>query len=307
MTMNKPYPIAKAAEQDVPGIITLLQQCSLPTEDISNTRQSFWTVKSEQKLCGSVALENYGHCGLLRSFAVYPSFRNQGVGTALLNHAMEQAANMGFECLYLCTDSAALYFERHKWIYVPRDSVDEKVRQSHEFQSPWSDSTACMFFPVRQGFVKTAVQNFQSGFNCSQSVFSAFAPFLGLEVQEALKIATGFGAGIGYRGEVCGAVSGAYMAIGLKHGRWKAEDIIAKENTLSLMKELDTRFIARNGSLYCNKLLEGDISTSEGRKKIDDEHKFKTLCPRFVKDATEIAEKLLGQENPRLQEEKTLK
>jgi len=60
------------------------------------------------------------------------------------------------------------------------------------------------------------------------------------------------------------------------------------------MKEFDKQFIARNGSLYCNRLLEGDMSTPEGRKKINDEHKFKTHCPRFVKDAADIAEKLIG-------------
>jgi C_GCAxxG_C_C family probable redox protein len=124
-------------------------------------------------------------------------------------------------------------------------------------------------------------------------VFSSFAPALGIGVTESLKITSGFGAGICYKGEICGAVSGAYMALGLKYGRWQSEDAEAKEKTYALMREFDGQFIARNGSLYCNKLLEGDMSTPEGRKQINDAHRFKTHCPRFVKDAAEIAKKLI--------------
>jgi C_GCAxxG_C_C family probable redox protein len=294
--MKKPYSISKAHEKDMPEIISLLQQCSLPAEDLYDDKQIFWTAKSEDRIVGTASIENYHPDGLFRSFAVHPSYRKQGIGAALLDHVMKESEKRGIESLYLCTDTAALYFEKHKWLYVTRDAVDEKVRQSQEFRSPWSAGTACMYFPVKEGHVKTAVQYYQSGFNCAQSVFSSFAPVMGVGTKEALKITSGFGAGICYKGEVCGAVSGAYMAIGLKYGRWKSEDAAAKENTYALMKEFDRRFIARNGSLYCNQLLEGDMSTPEGRMKINDERKFKTHCPRFVKDAAEIAGKLMEQD-----------
>jgi hypothetical protein len=83
------------------------------------------------------------------------------------------------------------------------------------------------------------------------------------------------------------------MALGLKYGRWKSEDAESKEKTYTLMREFDKEFLARNGALYCNRLLDGDMSTPEGRKAINDAHRFKTHCPRFVKDAAEIAQKLL--------------
>ncbi len=53
---------------------------------------------------------------------------------------------------------------------------------------------------------ETASEKFLSGFNCAQSVLWTFAPRLGLDPDTALKIACGFGAGMGRREEVCGAV-----------------------------------------------------------------------------------------------------
>lgn len=63
-----------------------------------------------------------------------------------------------------------------------------------------------------------AVACFKEGFSCSQAVFSTFAPQLGLECELALKVAGLFGGGMGRLGEVCGAVTGALMALGLKYG-----------------------------------------------------------------------------------------
>lgn len=72
--------------------------------------------------------------------------------------------------------------------------------------------------------VERTLSAFDEGFSCSQSVFSAFAPELGLDREMALRVATAFGGGMGHRGDTCGAVTGAFLAIGLKHGRVKAED-----------------------------------------------------------------------------------
>lgn len=277
----------------MPSILSLLQQCSLPTEDIPRENQTFWVMKKDLDIAGVVGIETYGLSGLLRSFAVHPALRGQNMGAGLLHHVVEEADKLEMESLYLCTNTAARYFEKHRWIYVRKDSVSPEVLRSEEFNCDWPDSTFCMFLPLREGTVKKAVETYLAGFNCAQSVFSSFAPAMGLEEKEALKITSGFGAGICYKGEICGAVSGAYMALGLKFGRWKSEDVEAREKTYALMREFDEEFLIRNGSLYCNRLLEGDISNPEGRKAISDAHRFKTHCPRFVKDAAEIAEQLM--------------
>ena len=77
--------------------------------------------------------------------------------------------------------------------------------------------------------IKQAVTAFKEGFSCSQAVFSALSESSGLERNTALKISQPFGGGIAHMGDTCGAVTGAFMAIGLQYGRTKAEDAEAKE------------------------------------------------------------------------------
>lgn len=59
---------------------------------------------------------------------------------------------------------------------------------------------------------------FKQGYNCSQSVFAAFCDETGLDTETALKIASSFGGGMGRLREVCGAVTGMFMVVGMKYG-----------------------------------------------------------------------------------------
>jgi C_GCAxxG_C_C family probable redox protein len=81
-----------------------------------------------------------------------------------------------------------------------------------------------------------AAELYASGFSCSQAVFAAFSEALGLEPMNALKIAQPFGGGIAGTGSTCGAVTGALLVIGLKHGRVRPEDLAAKEKTYALVR-----------------------------------------------------------------------
>jgi len=110
----------------------------------------------------------------------------------------------------------------------------------------------------------------------------------------ALKVAGAFGGGMGCMGKTCGAVTGAFMVIGLKHGKTRAEDDQAKEKAYSLVREFADRFQARNGSTVCGQLLDCDISTPEGKRLAEEEKLFTTMCPEFVQDAAEIIEHILG-------------
>ncbi len=94
-------------------------------------------------------------------------------------------------------------------------------------------------------------------------------------------------------GKTCGAITGAFMVIGLKHGMTKVEDEQTKEKTCDLVIEFVNRFEARNGSIMCKELLGCDISTPEGMKIIEDKKLFETLCPKLVQDAAEIIEQIL--------------
>jgi C_GCAxxG_C_C family probable redox protein len=114
----------------------------------------------------------------------------------------------------------------------------------------------------------------------------------GLDRVIALKVSGAFGSGMGM-GETCGAVTGAFMIIGLKHGKTKADDDVARETTYILVKELTVRFLAQNGSIKCKDLLGHDVNTPEGMDAVIDKKLFITFCPKFVQDAAEITQEIL--------------
>ena len=92
--------------------------------------------------------------------------------------------------------------------------------------------------------MKTESQNkFSEGFNCAQACFYPIAVKSGMEPEHALKLTTGFGAGMVFRGEMCGAITGSMMAIGLVHGRSQADDNDSKDKTYMLIKELPKLFL----------------------------------------------------------------
>jgi len=141
--------------------------------------------------------------------------------------------------------------------------------------------------------VQKATDCFKEGFSCSQAVFSAFCEPLGLDRESALKISQSFGGGMAHMGETCGAVTGAFMAIGLKHGRIHADDDLAKEKTYALVKEFVHRFRAQYGSIVCKELLGYDISKDDEVKQAQESRLFDELCPKLVQTAAEILESLL--------------
>jgi len=138
-----------------------------------------------------------------------------------------------------------------------------------------------------------AVACFQEGFSCSQAIVSTFAADFGLDQDTALKIACAFGGGMAQMADTCGAVTGAFMVIGLKHGRTRVGDVTAKQETYRLVKEFIARFKARHKTIICRELLGYDMSIEQEKKLIDDQQLTKTICPQLVRDAAAILEQLL--------------
>ena len=132
------------------------------------------------------------------------------------------------------------------------------------------------------------------GFNCCQSVLSAYAPDLGLDREAALKVAAAFGGGIAGMGETCGAVTGALMVIGLKRGVTDPKDHAAakaqmRESAQAFIRE----FTGVCGSITCRDLLHCDIGTPEGHERAQSLGLFRTLCPEFVSQSARILDALL--------------
>lgn len=133
--------------------------------------------------------------------------------------------------------------------------------------------------------INEAVQLFENGHLCSQAVFEVFSEEFGLPASEAFKIGACFGSGM-RQGEVCGACTGALMALGLKYGDDKTKcDEVSNE----FFKE----FKNENGSFICRDLLGCDISTPGGVAHAINNNLFKELCPRMVASSVEITEKIM--------------
>ena len=147
-----------------------------------------------------------------------------------------------------------------------------------------------------------AAETFKNGFNCAQAVFTTYAEELSMDRTSALKISCGFGAGMGRRQEVCGAVSGAILLIGCKHGKTIREDKAANELTYKLVRELSDKFIAKHGSISCKELLGCNLLTPEGQQFYKENNCRDLKCAPYVHDAAELAENMLrkNQENDRL-------
>lgn len=141
--------------------------------------------------------------------------------------------------------------------------------------------------------IERAVSDFKKGFSCSQSVLSVYAPRFGLSRTMARRVAGAFGGGMGRMGKTCGAVTGAFMVIGLKYGATKVEDLPHKEKAYALVKEFVKKFTSRHGSITCKDLLGCDLSTPKGVKTAIEKKLFATICPAFVRDASKILDHIL--------------
>ena len=128
-----------------------------------------------------------------------------------------------------------------------------------------------------------AVKLFNSGFNCAEAVLLALSQEFNREAVIIPRIATGFGGGVARSGEICGALSGAVMAIGLLKGCDKGEEEREKRNgayesVRQMIKAFENEF--RNSQ--CRMLTQCDLQTQEGREKYRREKLRKKLCSNFI-------------------------
>ena len=109
-----------------------------------------------------------------------------------------------------------------------------------------------------------AVDYYGRNFNCTQGVFTTYAIEHGLDEKLALKLATNFGGGA-RKGEMCGAVSGALMVLGLLYGHSESDDLDAKAKAYAMAEEYMNRFIKKNGSVVAENCW-GMISQSRRKR-----------------------------------------
>ena len=140
----------------------------------------------------------------------------------------------------------------------------------------------------KEEVIEKAVSRFREGFLCVEAVLMTFAEYQKIKSDIIPKIATGFGAGIGRRGSLCGALTGAIMALSLKYGRNNVDDREAYERCMKKSFECYMQFKTKFGSVFCKELTECDFTTAEGLKKWRDLGLKEKKCIKYVEGSTKI-------------------
>ena len=141
-----------------------------------------------------------------------------------------------------------------------------------------------------------ARQLFLAGYNCSQAVFCAFCDETGLSVEDAAKLSSSFGGGMGRLREVCGTVSGALLALGMLRGYSDPQDPAAKAAHYRLVQEYARRFRERNGSIVCRELLKDlPVSTGGAPEPRTPAFYVRRPCLRLVGEAAAILDEMLNE------------
>ena len=137
-----------------------------------------------------------------------------------------------------------------------------------------------------------AMEMYHGHLHCSQVVFGYGCELIGLDPELGYKVGAGFGGGM-FRGETCGCVTGALMALGLQYGHYKMDDAESEAKMMEMKKEFEDAFIAEHGSLICKEILEYDISKPEELEKIMQLGLLDKICPKLAVTACELLDELL--------------
>lgn len=147
----------------------------------------------------------------------------------------------------------------------------------------------------REEVVELAEEYASKGFLCSEAVLMAISRCLGVRSGMIPKIATGFGAGVGRKGEVYGALSGAVMGLGLRFGRSRFEEQEGGRRPYWFASELVERFRARLGQARCGDLLGLDLSDPKGLQAYREAGMWEKRCRGIISEAAGLAHDLLSR------------
>jgi C_GCAxxG_C_C family probable redox protein len=141
----------------------------------------------------------------------------------------------------------------------------------------------------KEEVVRLAAGYAKEDFLCSEAVLMALSECLGVSSEIIPRIATGFGAGIGRKGEVCGALSGGVMGLGLRFGRSTVEEGEGERRPYWFSTELGARFREQLGHVRCEDLLGLDLSRVEDVETYHERGLWETTCREIIEVATGLA------------------
>jgi amino-acid N-acetyltransferase len=125
-------------------VISLLSASNLPVNDLPHNLENFYVFIDEDNVAGVAGLEIHGNYGLLRSLAVAPSEQGKGIAAKLLTRIEELAITDGLEGMYLLTETAEDYFDKHGYEHIARMDVPEEIKRSVQFTQTCPESAIAM-------------------------------------------------------------------------------------------------------------------------------------------------------------------
>jgi C_GCAxxG_C_C family probable redox protein len=111
--------------------------------------------------------------------------------------------------------------------------------------------------------------------------------YYGIANEDIWRLATGLGAGLSRRQDVCGALTGGVVACGLITGRQRASEpadrIALREETYARVQALTRAFEERFSTLACKAMVDCDFGTPDGRQAFKNRGQMKSVCEPAVR------------------------
>lgn len=136
--------ISPATAADLESIKALLEASGLPTAGVEDHWKTFIVARDGDKLVGCGGAEAYQFVALLRSIAIVPEYRSNGIGRRIVRQLLDRLASRGLREFYLLTTTAEEYFRKRGFKPIDRDEVHPQLMSSREFQDACPTTATCM-------------------------------------------------------------------------------------------------------------------------------------------------------------------
>ncbi len=134
----------RTTKSDLPAVEAFLMANERPVEGVKDQFERFWLALQSNQIIGCAGLEKYGAIALLRSVAVLPERRKQGIGKALISHIMQDAVSANVTDLYLLTTHADRYFAGFGFRPLDKSAAPKSLLSSAEFQGACPENATLM-------------------------------------------------------------------------------------------------------------------------------------------------------------------
>ena len=146
--MQAIWVVEPAKREALPEVLALLEECDLPKEGLVPHLSTTLLARKGKEIVGCAAMELYEQSALLRSVAVKPAFRKQGIASSLTSTALDLAKKNQVRDVYLLTQTASKFFSKRGFVQVSRSNVPANVKRSVEFTTLCPDTATVMMMPL---------------------------------------------------------------------------------------------------------------------------------------------------------------